>query len=78
MLDEAGSEGRAGGENTKGIYVAFAKSKKNDKTQTKNDINNDEEKEKIIKMSRDIKPLREEQHVCGEEKLINFEKEMKA
>ena len=57
--------------NKKETYEIFAKSKKNDKSQTKNKINNEGKLDKLLimveQMVKDIKLQREEQHKCKKE-----------
>ena len=65
---EDGSERRVGVQNMNESYEIFVKLTKNDKTSTKNKINNEGKLDKILKqMSRDIKLLREEQCECKKE-----------
>ena len=65
------SERKIESQNKKETYEIFAKSNKNDKSQTKNKINNEEKLEKILNMveqvAKDIKLLREEHFECKRE-----------
>ena len=74
---EEESERKMEVKNKKETYEIFAKSKKNDKSQTKSKINNEGKLDNLLIMVKDIKLLREEQHEC-KKRLVNFEKNMKA
>ena len=58
-------------QNKKETYEIFAKSRKNDKSQTKNKINNEGKLDKLLimveQMAKDMKLLREEQLECKKE-----------
>ena len=62
--DSGDSERKMEIKNKRETYEIFAKSKKNDTSQTKNKINNEGKLDKLLIMVEDIKLLREEQHEC--------------